>query len=160
MTVFWIHLCLDNCSAICTVVLCYVLHQTHSEFWYIQHFIFSWLLRHIETLSRHIQAYSVTCVTLAYSQPCHILTPGMLRAGSLFKTLWNVDQTYLEPYHRILFSHIQAYSEPCTTLAYTETWYTWNLGIFRNLSYLQKFANIQSPDIFKTRYIFRTLPKV
>ena len=36
LTVFWISLCLDNCSLICTVTICYVLHQTHWEFWHIQ----------------------------------------------------------------------------------------------------------------------------
>ena len=41
MTVFWICLCFDNYSVICTVTLCYVLHQTHSEFWHIQHCSFS-----------------------------------------------------------------------------------------------------------------------
>ena len=30
LIVFWTCLCLDNCSVICTVTLCYVLHQTHS----------------------------------------------------------------------------------------------------------------------------------
>ena len=35
LAVFWICLCLDNCSVICTATLCNVLHQTHSESWYI-----------------------------------------------------------------------------------------------------------------------------
>ena len=33
--------CLDNCSVIRTVTSCYVLHETHSEFWHIQHSVFS-----------------------------------------------------------------------------------------------------------------------
>ena len=42
--------------------------------------------------------------------------------------------------HNLAYSaFIQAYSEPCVTLAYSELWY------------------IQNPDIFKTRGIFRTL---
>ena len=40
LTVFWIRLCLDSCSVVCTVTLCYVLPQTHSEFWNIQHHVF------------------------------------------------------------------------------------------------------------------------
>ena len=38
--------------------------------------------------------------------------------------------------------HIQTYSKPCVTLAYSEPWY------------------IQNPDIFRTRSIFRTLAYV
>ena len=41
LIVFWIRLCLDNYSVICTVISCYVLHQTHSELWHIQHSVFS-----------------------------------------------------------------------------------------------------------------------
>ena len=65
-----------------------------------------------------VKAYSAPCVTLAYLQPCHILSRGIFRTGSLFKTLWNVDQGCLEPCHSALFSHIQGYSESCETLAY------------------------------------------
>ena len=32
LTVFWMRVCLDNCSVICKVTWCYVLHETHSEF--------------------------------------------------------------------------------------------------------------------------------
>ena len=92
---------------------------------------------HIETLLRHIQAiiqaYSAPFVTLAYSQPYHILSHGIFRTGGLFKALWNAGQTYSEPCHRASFSHIQVYSEPCATLAYAETWHTRNLGICRTL---------------------------
>ena len=84
-------LCLNNCPVICKVTLCYVLHQTHSEFWHIRH---TGICRHIQSYSvllRHIQAYSVPCVTLAYSKPCNIQSPGIFRSGSLFKTLRKVD---------------------------------------------------------------------
>ena len=43
LTVFWIRLCFDNCSVICTVTLCYIKQQTHSEFWYIQYFFFRYM---------------------------------------------------------------------------------------------------------------------
>ena len=45
LTVFWIPICLDNCSVICTVTLCYVLQQTHSEFWYIHNFVYSGIFK-------------------------------------------------------------------------------------------------------------------
>ena len=43
LTVFWIRLCLDNCSDTFTITLWYVLHQTPSEFWYIQHCFFRYV---------------------------------------------------------------------------------------------------------------------
>ena len=76
LAVFWIRLFLDNCSVICTVNLCYVLHQTHSEFWIFStqvSQVYSGIfhhIQHIDTLLRHIkfiQPYSACCVTLAYS---------------------------------------------------------------------------------------------
>ena len=35
LTVFCIQLCFENYSVIFTVALCYILHQTNSEFWHI-----------------------------------------------------------------------------------------------------------------------------
>ena len=78
-----------------------------------------------------MQAFSAPFVILAYSQPYHSLSPGIFRIRGLFKTLWNIDEAYSEPFHGVLFSHIQAYSEPCVKLAYAETWYTRNPEIFR-----------------------------
>ena len=54
--------CLDNCSVICTVTLCYVLHQTYSESWHIEGSVYSGsifsiiktLFTHIEALLKHI----------------------------------------------------------------------------------------------------------
>ena len=95
------------------------------------------IFTHIETLLRLIfrliQAHSAPWVTIAYSQPGHILSPGIFRVGRLFKSLWNVDQAYSEPCYGALFSHIQAYSEHYANLTHAETWHTQNLGIFRNL---------------------------
>ena len=79
-TMFWIRLCLNNCSVNCTVILCYVLHQTHSEFWHIQHSVFSGIYQHIESYSaslRHIHAY--WDIIKAYS--------GLLRHTRIFTTL-------------------------------------------------------------------------
>ena len=59
LTVFGISLCLDNSLAICTVALCYILHQKHSEFWHhIQNSVCSGIFRHILVyllLLRYIQ---------------------------------------------------------------------------------------------------------
>ena len=38
-----------------------------------------------------IQAYSSPCVTLAYSQPCHIPSHDIFRTRGIFKTLRNFD---------------------------------------------------------------------
>ena len=60
LTVFWIRLCLDICLVICIMTLCYVLHQTHSEyFWHIQYSVFSGIWRHSSILivTKHIHAY-------------------------------------------------------------------------------------------------------
>ena len=78
------YVCLDDCPVICKVTLCYLLHQAHSEFWHIQHFVFKvypnifkhtqryWgILRHIEAL-RQIQAYSVILRNLY--NPCIFTT--------------------------------------------------------------------------------------
>ena len=143
---------LYNFSVICTVTLCYVLYQTHSKCWHIQHSVFQVyadifnhiqryrVLRHIhaywdiiKAYSGFIQAYSAPCVALAYSWPCHIRSHGIFRIGDFFKNLSNFDQAYSETCHRALISHIQAYSELCATLAYAETLHTRNPGIFRTL---------------------------
>ena len=41
--------CFDNCLVICTVTLCYVLHQTYSELWHIQHWYFLGICWHIQS---------------------------------------------------------------------------------------------------------------
>ena len=53
---------------------------------------------HIEILLRHIQAYLVLFVTLAYSQPIHILSPGIFRTRG--------PEVYLKPCET-LTRHIQ-----------------------------------------------------
>ena len=54
-----------NCSVICTVTLCSVLHQTHSEFWQIQHLFFQVYTR--TRISNHIQSYWGIFTHKAYS---------------------------------------------------------------------------------------------
>ena len=97
---------LNNFSVICTVTLCYLLHQRHSGFSHIQNSIYSGICRHIQAYSAllsHIhaywgiiKAYSAPCKTLTYSQPCHITNPDIFRTAGIFKTLWNFDQAYSE----------------------------------------------------------------
>ena len=124
--------------------------------WHIQSY--SVLLRHFyaywDIIKAYllIQGYSAPCVTLAYSQPCHILSLGIFITRGLFETLRNVDQAYAEPRYRALFSHIQAYSEPSATLANAETWYTRNPGIFRTLP-----AHIQNSVILPKIYEYSKL---
>ena len=79
---------------------------------------------------RLIQAYSAPCVTLSYSQPCHIMSPrGIFRTRGLFKPCemftWHIQNPDM--------GIIQPYLEPYATLAYAKTWYTQNPGIFRIL---------------------------
>ena len=140
--------------------LCYFMHMPVCSMVFSIIKAYSCILRHYYGIFRLFQTYSAPCVTLAYSQPCHVLNPGIVRTGYLFKTLWNVDQAYLEPCYRALFSHIQAYSELCATrvydltysddLVYPESWNIQKSSIivsrrtYRTLSYLRKFNNIQT----------------
>ena len=98
LTVFRIHVILNNCSVICTMTLCCVLHQTHSKFWHIQNSIYSGIFRHIQAYLallmhiqalRHIHAYSSifitlrnprTFTTLPFSEPWHILNRGHIQS--------------------------------------------------------------------------------
>ena len=47
------YICQDKCSVICKMTLCYVLHQTLSEFWHIQYCFF----QVCAGISNHIQRY-------------------------------------------------------------------------------------------------------
>ena len=83
------NVCLDNCSVICKVTWYYVLHQTHSKFWHIQHSCF---FRYIQAYLES-QAYSKHWnIDQANSEPCHrtdylsIIQP----YSGTFKTLCNV----------------------------------------------------------------------
>ena len=112
--VIWIRLCLDNCSVICVVTLCYVLHQTRCMQAYSSIFsiikAYSCILRHYWIVFRLIKAYLAPCVTLTYSQTYHIPSPNIFRTRGIFKTLWNFDQAYSEPCYRqnSLFRHYSA----------------------------------------------------
>ena len=94
LTVLWIRLFLDNCSVICTVTLCYILHETHWEFSHIHYSVLSSLCRHIKSylgllshihaywdnikaysgFFRHMSTFRNSCIftTLSYFEPWHI----------------------------------------------------------------------------------------
>ena len=123
LTVLWICLCLSNCSLICTVTLCYALHQTHSEFWQISNLFFqvyAGILNYIQAYSGIFSTLSKSCI----SQRCHIVRSGIFRTGELFKILLNVDQ-------HIQNSAIGQYSGIFRTL--------WKACIHRNLAYSESW---------------------
>ena len=55
LKVFWIRLCLSNCSVICTVTLWCKLFQPPSEYWHIQSSIYSCIFRHIQEYSASLR---------------------------------------------------------------------------------------------------------
>ena len=97
------------------------------------------LLSNIQTYSRifmsyseifrHFVAYLELCVTLEYSDPCHIQNPGIFRTQGIFRTLSR---------------HTLAYSERFVRLAYWEPCHIQNFGIFRILAYLGPEAYSES----------------
>ena len=118
---------LDNCSVICTVTSCYVLHQTHSQFWHILISVYSGKFRHIQAYSallRHINRWGITKDywglfrhTQNPVQPSHVhklttfwaLTYLKPKAYSkLCETLtWHIQNPVIEQFIQTLFSHIQ-----------------------------------------------------
>ena len=159
------YVCLDNCSGICTVTLCYVLHQTHWEFWHIRLSVsfsylpaysvifsvievYSCILRHYSGIHSFIQAYSVPCVTpciftnfpysvlIAYSEPEPYLKP----CERLAKHIQNPAIGH----YSAIFSHIQNLIQRLQMQ---------KPDILRILEYSESFHNcilmhIQSPVIF------------
>ena len=111
--VFWIHLCLDNCSLTCKwpCAMSCITHNQNSDIFitlFVQ--VYSGIFKHIQHyqgIFRLFQPYSEPFVTFAYSQLCHIPNPGIFRTAVIFKTLWNFAQAYSEPCHsqKGLFRH-------------------------------------------------------
>ena len=101
------------------------------------------LFTHTEALLRYIQAYLAPCVTLTYSPPCHIPEVYSTLCETLIRHIQNLVLI------RTVYSGIiQAYSEPCVTPGYAETW-----DIFGILEYSTPFYNcirtyIQNTVIF------------
>ena len=112
-------------------------------FKHIQHY---WdIFRRIEALLRHTETYSGIFRTLCNICIFTILPyfePRNIRTGGKFKTLWNFEQGYSEPYHSqdSLFNHIDVYSEPSVTFSYAEAWHIRNPEIFRTLPQLHPDA--------------------
>ena len=131
---------------ICIATLCYVLHWTYSEFWHIQHSVFSGICQHIQPYSallRRIHAYwdIIISHTQTYSGKLSTLcNPLHIHNLAIFWALWNVDQVYSELCHRALFSHIQNV---------VQQWYTQKPNILGILEY--------SEPIIASQQAFRTL---
>ena len=90
------------------------------------------IFRHIHVLSdifSYMVAYLEPCVTLAYSEPCHIQNPGIFSSQDIFRTLSR---------------HFLAYSECCVTLTYWESCHIQNFAIFKILAYLGPKAYSES----------------
>ena len=129
MTVSWTCFCLNNSSVICTVTLCYVLHQTHSEFWHIQ--AYSALLSHIPTYWGIIKPYSGLSRHLG---------SGIFRTRSIFKTLWNFDQSNSWCCHsqNSFFRLIQNFKACiCRNLTYSDFWNIQNPSLIHTDTYLE-----------------------
>ena len=113
LTVFWIYFCLDNCSVICAMTLCYILHrlhQMHSELC-----LFSYICGHIQAyaaLLRHFQAYSGIFSTLCIFDISKTLpSPGIFRTRGMFKTMWNCDLANLGLWHSGNIFHFLLYKK-------------------------------------------------
>ena len=78
----------------------------------------SGIIRHIQELFRHIQAYLEPCVTLTYLKLWYIQNPDMFRTRSIFRTLTYSQPWYihnLAKFRTLAYSKSEAYSEPCHT---------------------------------------------
>ena len=76
------------------------------------------IIRYIQELFRHIQAYSKPCVTLAYLEPWYIQNPDIFRTRSIFRTLaysqpWHIQNPHI--FRKLAYSKSKAYSEPYQT---------------------------------------------
>ena len=136
---------------------CYVLHQTHSKFWHIQHSVFSRICRNIQSYSallRHIHAYwdIIQAYSSLFSTLCN---------PRIFTTLLYIYWAYLNLYETDIFRTlaegiIQSYSELCATLAYAETWNTqsWNI---QNPSIIAWRTHIQDSIMLTKMYKYSEL---
>ena len=126
---------LDKYSLSCRVTLRYVSKQTYSEpCLFLQIQTYSGIFMSYSNIFSHIVAYSEPCITLAYSETCHIQNSGIFRTQDIFRTL---------------SAHIVAYSEHCRTLTYAEPCHIQNLGNIQNPRYIQDSVKAYS-RIFRT----------
>ena len=161
LKVFWIHLCLDNCSVIYTVTL--ILNSAASHVQNsgipIQHTVF--MSNHI--IFSFIKAYEYWDIKGIFSTLCNPPRPGAMSRywhGGFFKTLWNNGLAYSEPCSRARI--IQPYSGNSELLQWclhmhAETWHTWNPGNIQNSSIIVfwRIAYSKPCYIHENSWIFR-----
>ena len=117
LTKFWIRRSLNKYS----LTLRYVLYDKYSQLCLLSNIqTYSDIITSYSNIISHIVAYLEPCVTLAYSDTCHIQNPGIFRTQDKFRTL---------------LRHILTYSECYITLAYSEPCHIQNFTIFRFLAY-------------------------
>ena len=100
---------------------------------------YSHIMRHYFVKFGLIQACSAPCVTLTFSQPFHMVSPGIFGTRGLFKPCETFTRNIRNPAMGI----IQPYSEPYAMLAYAKIWHT------QNLEYSELFHNYISTQIQK-----------
>ena len=93
---------------------------------HIQNPVYYRKFRHIQAYSRPVQTYSPIncgildfCVTFAYSEPYHILKPGIFRTRDILRTLLKV---YSDIQCTTKRSHIENLVIFRTLLPYSEFW--------------------------------------
>ena len=145
LTMFKIRLFLDNCLVISTVTLCYVLHQTHSDsgifrtietihlFRYIQVYssivsiikVYSGIIKVYLRLFRPIQnpLYFYHFRNLTIFQALAYLNVEGYSRHSETLAMHIQNSVTVRTVYQAFSSHIQAYSEPCLTHAFAETWH-------------------------------------
>ena len=82
----------------------------------------------------HVVAYVEPCITLAYSEPCHIQNAGIFRTRDIFRTQSR---------------HVLVYSEHYVTLAYWEPCDIQNSTIFRLLAYSEPYQTSKMEHLMK-----------
>ena len=121
-----------------------------------EHFIqaFSKILRYIQ------RYWGIYCASLAYSQPCHILLP--------CETLARHIQSSAIGHYSAIFRNIQNFVQRLhiqkpgilRILHYSVLFHNCILKHIQNLVIFTKIYEYSKSDIFKTRFIFRTLSKI
>ena len=79
---------------------------------------YSGIIRHIQELFRHNQAYLELCVTLTYLKLWYIQNPGIFRTRSIFRTPAYSQPWYIQNpaiFRTLAYSKSEAYTEPCHT---------------------------------------------
>ena len=127
------------------MTLCYVLHQTHSEFGHFQNSDFSGIFRHIQAYSAFLDI--IKTYSGLFRDAHNPEYPSHIRNLAIFRALAYLEmeacskpcETLTRSIHnpaivRTVFSGIiQPYSKPFVTLAYAEAWHIQNHGRFGTL---------------------------